>query len=198
MTRRYEMTARAKAREQTRESILDAAIELFVAAWYDEVTIADVAAAAGVSSQTVVNHFGSKIGLYLAGLAERFAPSVRADRAKAVPGDVESVVRTVMRDYERTGEGTWRLLALAERMPELLPIIEDGHLAHREWVEWVFAAELARRAADHDRLSDLLVVALNVNTWHSLRRELGLSRDSATAHLIALVEAILAQPEPSR
>ncbi|MFC8043303.1 TetR/AcrR family transcriptional regulator [Nocardia sp. NPDC057353] len=185
------MTSRAKAREQTREAILDAAIELFVDAWYDEVTIADVAAAAGVSPQTVVNHFGSKIGLYLAGLAERFAPAVAAGRAEAVPGDVDSIVRTVVRDYEYTGDGTWRLLALAERMPELLPIIEDGHRSHRHWVETVFAAVLERHP-EQDRLSDLLVVVLNVGTWRSLRRELGLSREATVAHLVTLVGALLA------
>ncbi|MFC3961014.1 TetR/AcrR family transcriptional regulator [Nocardia jiangsuensis] len=191
MTRRYEMTARAKAREQTREAILDAAIELFVDAWYDEVTIADVAAAAGVSSQTVVNHFGSKIGLYVAGLAERFAPAVRAQRSEAVPGDVESIVRTAVRDYERTGEGTWRLLALAERMPELLPIIEDGHRSHRDWVETVFAAEIERRPHERDRFGDLLVVVLNVGTWRSLRREQGLSQEATVEYLITLVGALL-------
>lgn len=192
MTRRYEMTSRAKAREQTREAILDAAIELFVDAWYDEVTIADVAAAAGVSAQTVVNHFGSKIGLYVAGLAERFAPAVKAQRSEAVPGDVESIVRTAVRDYERTGEGTWRLLALAERMPELLPIIEDGHLSHREWVETVFAAEFERRPRERERLSDLLVLVLNVGTWRSLRREQGLSAEATTGYLVTLVGALLA------
>ncbi|WP_067651384.1 hypothetical protein [Nocardia harenae] len=139
----------------------------------------------------MVNHFGSKIGLYLAGPAERFAPTVRAERSVAVPGDVESIVRTVVKDYERTGEGTWRLLALAERMPELLPIIEDGHRFHRDWVETVFAAAIASRPHEQDRFGDLLVVVLNVGTWRSLRREQGLSREATVDYLVTLVNALL-------
>ncbi len=51
MARRYEMAGRAAAKQRTREEILDAAVELFTPAWFDEVTIADVAARAGMWHQ---------------------------------------------------------------------------------------------------------------------------------------------------
>ncbi|WP_307827958.1 TetR/AcrR family transcriptional regulator [Nocardioides sp. SYSU D00038] len=194
MARRgYDMGARAAAQERTREAILDAAVQLFDGAWYDQVTLADVARRAGVSQQTVVNHFGSKIGLYLAGVAERFAPLVRADRARAVPGDVASVVETVVRDYERTGDSTWRTVALVEREPALRELFEGGRRAHREFVEEVFAPQLAgRRGARRERLVQLLATTLEVGTWHSLRRDAGLDQETTASHLRALVEAVLA------
>src|SRR5689334_2985699 len=113
------MTSRERARAATREAILDAAVELFTPAWFDEVTLGDVAARAGVSQQTVVNHFGSKIGLYLAGVGERVAPAIAETRGGVPPGDVGAAVAAVVRDYESTGDGTVRMVALADRVEEL-------------------------------------------------------------------------------
>jgi len=193
MARRYEMSTRVSAMHQTREAILDAAVELFSPAWYDEVTLADVARRAGVSQQTVVNHFGSKLGLYLTGISERYAPTVLEHRARAVPGDLTSIVETAVSDYERTGDGTVRLLALAERMPELAELAAGGRAAHRTWVEQVFAPQLARRRGGRrERTVVLLTTALDVGVWKSLRRDLGLDVDDTRGHLRALVEGVLA------
>ena len=56
--RAYSMELRAAAAEATRERILEAAADSFMEHWYDDVTIASVAKQAGVSGQTVLNHFG--------------------------------------------------------------------------------------------------------------------------------------------
>ena len=58
--RAYSMELRAAAAEATRERILEAAADAFLEHWYDDVTIASVAKRAGVSGQTVINHFGGK------------------------------------------------------------------------------------------------------------------------------------------
>lgn len=193
MVRRYEMTGRTAAKQRTREAILDAAVELFEPAWFDEVTLADVAARAGVSQQTVVNHFGSKIDLYLIGLSERYAPRVDSMRADAVPGDVASVVDTALRDYETTGDATIRTLALAARTPELVPVAEGGRRSHQEWVARVFAPQLGRRrGAARARQVRLLAAVLDVRMWHQLRREDGLDVEQTREHLVVLVESLLA------
>ena len=116
------MGARAEAAQRTRESILDGGVRAFADRWYDEVTLADVAREAGVSQQTVVNHFGSKENLYLCGLNERFAPRVAAARSGVVIGDIASVVQTLVDDYEVTGTSTICVLALAERHPPLAEV----------------------------------------------------------------------------
>ena len=56
----YNMELRAAAAEATRERILVAAAEVFLERWYDDVTLAELAKRAGVSGQTVINHYGGK------------------------------------------------------------------------------------------------------------------------------------------
>ncbi len=193
MARRYEMAGRTAAMQRTREEILDAAAELFTPAWFDEVTLADIAKRAGVSQQTVVNHFGSKIDLYLTGLSERYVPEVLAVRGNAVAGDVSSIVNTVLEDYEITGDGTIKTLATAARTPELVPVVEGGRVSHHAFVQRVFAPQLARRRGrNRDRQARLLAAVLDVRMWHQLRREQGLDVDETRGHLTALVEALLA------
>lgn len=193
MARRYEMAGRTAAKQRTREVILDAAVELFTSAWFDEVTMADIAQRAGVSQQTVVNHFGSKIDLYLNGLSERYVPSVLAVRDSAEVGDVRSIVATVVDDYEATGDGTIKTLATAARTPELQQVVDGGRRSHRDFVERVFAPQLARRRGrKRERLVRLLAATLDVRTWQQLRREGGLDVAETRAHLEFLVEALLA------
>jgi AcrR family transcriptional regulator len=187
------MTARDRARAATREAILDAAVELFTPAWFDEVTLADVARRAGVSQQTVVNHFGSKIDLYLAGISERVAPGLAEARAGVAPGKTDGVVAAVVRDYEQSGDGTIRILALAGRLPELGEVVRRGRAWHRAWVEEMFEPQLRRRrGASRARVLRLLVTVLDVTTWKTLRRDEGLSEEDTELHLRTLVEAMLA------
>ena len=192
MARRYEMTGRAAAMQRTREAILDAAVDLFTPAWFDEVTLADVAREAGVSQQTVVNHFGSKIGLYLTGVSERVAPALAELRSQAVPGDVGSIVETAVTDYETSGDATFRLVALAGRVPELDQVLDTGRRAHREWVEHVFAPQLkGLRGKRRERTIVLLATSLDVLVWKARRRDQGLDPDRTADHLRALVEGVL-------
>jgi AcrR family transcriptional regulator len=192
VARRYEMSARERARAATREEILDAAEELFTPAWFDEVTLADVARRAGVSQQTVVNHFGSKIDLYLTGIEERIAPRLADARAGAEPGDVRGIVASVVSDYEESGDGTIRIVSLAGRLEELQEVVRRGRAWHRAWVEDAFRPQLAkRRGAPRDRALTLLVTVLDVTTWKALRRDEGLDRAETEVHLRTLVEGIL-------
>jgi AcrR family transcriptional regulator len=99
------MHARAAAAQKTRERIVDAAIELFVTRWYDEVTLREVASRSGVSLQTVVNHFGSKerllaevvrrdTDLRMAALDEQLArASNAADFIELLRATLEDMVR---------------------------------------------------------------------------------------------------------
>ena len=68
--RAYRLGARAESMQATRERILDAVDEAMRTSWYDELTFADLARAAGVSGPTLTNHFGDKHGL-IAGLHAR-------------------------------------------------------------------------------------------------------------------------------
>jgi AcrR family transcriptional regulator len=184
------MATRAAALEATRERILDAACDAFLASWYDDVTLRDVAAAADVALQTVVNHFGTKESLY--GLAvERISDAIEARRYDVEPGDVEGAVAALIDDYDQTGEFTLRTLAEEGRRAAVEPGLARGRLGHQDWVEHIFPAALSglRGQARRRRLAQLVTVT-DVYTWKLLRRDKGLSRDQTVLAVCELVAAL--------
>jgi AcrR family transcriptional regulator len=188
------MSTRAAAVEVTRERILQAACDAFVQGWYDDVTLRDIAADAGVSLQTLVNHFGSKEALFGAA-AERISDAISTLRWTVGVGDLEGAATTLVDDYEQTGDFTLRTLAIEERAPVVQPLIARGRRGHQEWVEHVFAGALAGlRGVDRRRRVAQLVVATDVFTWKLLRRDKGLSRDQTITAICELVEAMHTQP----
>jgi AcrR family transcriptional regulator len=72
-SRRTRLTA-----EQRRESILDAATEVFTATGYRATKVSDIAARIGVSEPVIFQNFGSKEALYAAVL-DRAARGIRAE-----------------------------------------------------------------------------------------------------------------------
>jgi AcrR family transcriptional regulator len=87
---------RERHKQETRQSISDIATQMFVTRGFDEVTIAQVADAAGVAKMTVTNYFPRKEDLVFdrAETIERHLADVIAARA---PG--ESMLAAIRRDY---------------------------------------------------------------------------------------------------
>ena len=184
------MSVRAAAFKVTRERILQAACDAFLQGWYDDVTLRDIAADAGVALQTVVNHFGKKEALFGVA-AERISDTIATLRWTVEVGDLEGAATTLVDDYEQTGDFTLRTLAIEERVPVVRPILALGRRGHQEWVEHVFAAALTELAGvDRVRRVAQLVVATDVFTWKLLRRDKGLSRDQTITAIRELVEAL--------
>jgi AcrR family transcriptional regulator len=179
--RSYSMELRAAAADATRDRILLAAAEVFLERWYDDVTLAEIAKHAGVSGQTVINHFGGKEALATAAY-DHLGQQITQRRYTPEPGDVRGAVEAVVDDYEITGDAVIRMLALEEKVPSLQPLLARGRHSHREWVETMFLAP---------ELAPELVVATDVYTWKLLRRDQGLSRDETAAAMLRIVEALL-------
>ncbi|MEZ5115130.1 MAG: TetR/AcrR family transcriptional regulator [Candidatus Nanopelagicales bacterium] len=57
-------STRAERADVTRRKILDAAVQLFLDQHYDDVSVHDLATAAGVSYGLVAHHFGNKRGIH--------------------------------------------------------------------------------------------------------------------------------------
>lgn len=170
--RPYRMARRAAAAQRTAEAILTAASQLWLEHPYDAITLQRVADTAGVSLQTVLVHYGNKEGLTLA-VFEWHAP--REEMLREVPpGDVERAVRVLCGRYEELGPATLRLLALEERLPSVREPLERARQHHRAWVERVFADAIraAGRKPARLRLTMALVSAMDLYTWHVLRRVL--------------------------
>jgi AcrR family transcriptional regulator len=130
--RKYDSTARSVAAQATRQRVLAAAHELFLAKGYGATTLAAIAAKAEVSQQTVYNTVGGKAEVFkavydvtLAGddepvpLAER--PAFRAVLTAPDP-------RTALAAYAEIGELIWKrvgpLVAVAAASGELRDFAE--------------------------------------------------------------------------
>jgi AcrR family transcriptional regulator len=185
------MRARADAVEATRERIARAAVERFIAEPYDDVTIASVAADAGVSHQTLLNHFDSKEGLFTAA-AELFGADITARRGGRVATDASSLVALLMHQYEHSGDGNVRLAMQDHRIPAVKDALDLARALHREWLAEVFADALPNDEAGRRRILAALYAATDVYTWKLLRRDLGLGRRAVQQVMTDMVEAILA------
>jgi AcrR family transcriptional regulator len=192
-TRTYTMGARADAVDATRERIARAALARFIADSYDAVTIASVAKDAGVSHQTVLNHFASKEGLFTAA-AERFGADVVKLRGERTGQDAASAVALAIEQYEATGDGNVRLAMLDDRIPAVKAAMDVGRATHQAWLAEVFADELPSGAAERAHVLSQLHAATDVYTWKLLRRDRGLSPARTRSRMLTLLRAVLAAP----
>ena len=131
-TRTYTMAARAEGVVATRERIARCAMELFLAQPFDDVTLAAIAAAAGVSHQTVLNHFESKEGVAL-GVVEILREETAAARNQARPGDIAGAVKALVGEYERIGDANVRWAA-SDRLGSLAVVLDEARASHQAWI----------------------------------------------------------------
>jgi AcrR family transcriptional regulator len=186
----YTMGSRADGVAETRERIVRSALKLFVDHWFEDVTLAAIAEAAGVSHQTVLNHFESKEGVGRAA-AEMASRETEGRRAKAVPGDSRSAVATLVGEYERTGDANVGWAMSADRLGSLAPLLDHARAAHQRWLEDIFASQLPSTPAARRRLVNALHAATDVYTWKLLRRDLRLSRAETERTMIELVSGLV-------
>ena len=187
-TRTYTMGSRADGVAATRDRIAHAAAALFLEHPYEDVTLAGIASAAGVSHQTVLNHFESKDGVVL-GVAELLRIETRSARA-AQPGDVPGAVRALVGDYERMGDANFRWAA-SERLELLADLLDEARRTHQEWLVAMFGDRLPTAPAARRRAVHALHAATDVYSWKLLRRDLRLSRTETEKTIAALVAGLL-------
>jgi AcrR family transcriptional regulator len=194
--RPYRMTARQEAVEQTRERILQAAYDAWVALPYDQVTLDGVARDAGTSRQTVLRHFGSKDELALAVVDWQLPREESARRVE--PGDIGAAVRQLVDRYESMGDANVRLLELEGRIDPIDRLLAVARDSHRRWIETTFAPLLPAGRARREQLVLTLYAATDVTVWKLLRRDLGCSRAKTEAIIRNLVEGATGTLDPSR
>lgn len=132
-----------------RESLLDAAAELLVERGYRGVRMADVAAAAGVSRQTVYNEFGDKWGLaqavvvrdndrYLDGIDQVLSdhPDLYSAVRAAVLFTLETSADDPLKKVVLTGAGGDELLPLLTTQAEPVLFTASARLAEHALAQW--------------------------------------------------------------
>jgi AcrR family transcriptional regulator len=188
--RQYRMVARAEKREQTRRRIVAAMKAAVLGTAYPSIRVADVATSAGVSSQTVHQHFESKERLFMAAVEEIGHEILDARRATAT-GDVAAVVRALVAEYDRYGDVNWSLLLLEQESEAVAAALRVGRAGHRAWLEERFAPSLPTDPRRRRQALDGLYAATDVGTWKLLRRDLALSRARTRSAMELLVRGIL-------
>ncbi|WP_424535538.1 TetR/AcrR family transcriptional regulator [Sphaerisporangium viridialbum] len=186
--RSYRMGARAAAVEVTRARIVEAAVALWTQRWYDDVTLQHIADEAGVSVQTIVNHFDGKDGV--ADAAAEWLAGQAAVARQAPTGEVQAIVTVLFDDYERRGDANVLWIAQADRVPAIARAVAHARGQHRAWLEQVFADRLPAPGPAREHALTLHHTATDVYLWKLWRRDLGLSREDAECAMRDLLTSI--------
>ena len=189
--RAYRQSARANAVQDTEQQIVGALNALLAERWFDEITLDDIAAAAGTTHQTVIRRFGSKTGV-LSAMAAQMDVSIQSQRWSTPAQSVAEIVTLLIDDYERTGDIIVRTLGQEARIPEFAAVLDRGRKGHREWIKDMFKAWLDKLdgRARGDRLAQLLVQT-DVWIWHLLRRAQGHSAAETHRLMTQAIERLL-------
>jgi len=183
--RAYKKTTRAAQQHERRRAILEAAWSLFASRPFDEVSLGEVAARAGVGIKTIVRAFGSKDGL-LGACAELDPIPARP----VEPGDVAATVRLLAERYEATADAVRSYCDLEQRNPMVAESMLSARTGHLEWLEAVFAPFLPSEGSVRQRRLAALYGATEIYVWWSWRR-LGFSREVAEAALGESIGALI-------
>jgi AcrR family transcriptional regulator len=193
VSRPYRLGRRAVSATINGESILASARRLFGEIRYDQVTLDDVAAQAGVTVRTVVRRFGSKERLFGAVGAER-AASIRRARDEVHAGNVPEAVRLLVETYEDWGDEVLHLLSQERGLAGVTNTVEAGRRYHADWVERAFSPLLGDLPARvRRRRIGQLVAVTDIYHWKVLRRDVGLSRAEVEASIRELIGDIVAR-----
>ncbi len=149
-SRKYDASARRAAAEQTRERVLVAARDLFVAQGYAGTSVAEIAERAGVSVDTVYAAVGRKPRLVLT-----VVDMVLAESSQPKPAEERDYVKAM----QAAASGRDKLAAYADALGRLMPTVAPLLLALRDAglsdpecrATWEHVSE--RRAANMLRLA---------------------------------------------
>ena len=154
----------------TRQEIADRAMELFAARGFDHVTVAEVAAAAGVSQKTVFNYFPSKEDLFFDEVPRREAALVEAIRSRAPGETILAALRQLQaRECTRLCQPGFAVFA---RIIEESPALQARELEVMARFAQVLAAEIERELGVDERdarLAASLLVGVHRQLFRSAR-----------------------------
>ena len=189
MNRKYELKERARRQAQTRQRIVEAAVDLHTSVGPARTTISGIAERAGVERHTVYAHFPDDRTLYR-------ACSTHWQAAHPLPGSealahIDEPIRRLRRAlgemyawYESV-EADLALFLRDDFVPGNTEILAetDAHFA-------AFADAVSQGWPRRKRVRAAIGHALEFETWRSLVRRQGLSRTQAVDAMLRFVEHV--------
>ena len=123
------MSLRDRKRARTRQTLVDAAVELFERKGYEATTVADIAAAAEIGTRTFFSYFASKEELLFPDSDRRVQVAVDAIAGRA-PGErpADVLVRALREAGAGSDDMTGRLAALRTRLIQQVPVVRGRSL----------------------------------------------------------------------
>ncbi|MGA5317469.1 TetR family transcriptional regulator [Streptomyces pseudogriseolus] len=159
---------RERKKQQTRDALVRAALDLIVTRGYDGTTVDDIAAAVDVSQRTFFRYFASKeeVALFVPGLAEQRITEAVRDRPRD-EAPLEALRRAVLDSWDAIGEAVGRLVPMelhmrVYRVIESTPALLAAHLRRSAELEEELAGIIAEREGldvDSDPRPRILVAA---------------------------------------
>lgn len=202
MPREYTPRARARSMARTRARIIETARQLLPDA--ATVPVDTIAAAAGVSVQTMYTHFGSKRGLLMAVIdaVQRDAGTYADFERVWQSADGETALRRMLEATFRIWDGAWPVVEFAERArrtdPEILRYLRevDGYRRAnlRSITDRLATEGRLRHGLDAERAADAVFALSIPPVYEELVRVRGWPLARSTAIMTETVVAAIIDP----
>src|SRR5262245_40693455 len=179
MARNYELKQRAERQQETRQRIVEAAVDLHQSLGPAATTVSDVAERAGVGRVTVYRHFADETELLRACSGHYFDrhPAPDPERWLAIEDPTERL-RTGLREAYAYHRSTEQMITPA------LADLRDHEVMEPYHAHWQRAAEVLvepwrARGRRRTLLRAGIALALSFDTWRQLVRGQGLTEEQA-------------------
>jgi len=194
---KYNLKARAERHQQTRQRIVETAVELHGAYGPAQTTITDIAKRAGVQRQTVYNHFPDELSLLKACSAHNrtLNPPPDPEPWKLI-ADPQSRLRRALAEvyayYRRNEQMQANVTRDAQANPNVGKVFE-ARIKHQERMRDALGAGFLEQGDGqrHKQLYGALWVALEFQTWHTLVREQGFEDEEVIELMVGMVRCLM-------
>jgi AcrR family transcriptional regulator len=198
------MKSRALTRE-TRDAMLEAAWKLIVERGRVDVSVAEIARAAGVTRQSVYLGFGNRVGLLIAMARHADAQSAHSRRMREIaasgvddPEALVAYVRAWLRHLPEIYPVGVLLGAAAVTDAEAAAVFNDRmvgslHAKYRELLARLAAAGRLAPGWEAGRAADLCWSLTHIDAWRQLVVERGWPPEAFVEDRLALIRTLLAR-----
>lgn len=193
---KYNLKARAERYQQTRQRIVEAALELHRTCGLAQTTITDIAKRAGVKRQTVYNHFPDELSLFKACSAHNRSlnPPPDPEPWGLIP-DPQSRLREALAEvyayYRRNEQILANVSRDAQANPNVRKVLEP-RVEHQERMRDVLAAGWEQGdGRRHKLLHGALWMSLEFQTWHTLVRQQAFEDEEVVELMVGMVRCVM-------
>jgi AcrR family transcriptional regulator len=187
--RKYELKERARRQAETRQRIVEAAVDLHASVGPARTTVSAIAKRAGVERHTVYAHFPDERRLFEACTSHWEARHPFPDPARWTAADPDDRLRTALDEVYGWYEEVESDLAVFRRDAEVHELDAEVMAGYDRGLAAV-ADGLARGRPRRRSVRAAIGHALAFETWRSLVRREGLTRAQAVDAMVKLVAAV--------